>query len=184
MPNTLKISPLLAVLLLTACTTMPNGPSALVLPGTGKSFDLFRADDFECKQFAHSQLEGTTPENAQVESGAKSALFGTLLGAVAGAAINGRQGAAVGAGTGLVFGGLSGAGAANRSGHTVQQRYDYAYQQCMYAKGHRVPVAGGGFTSDSRQPTAAYAQPAVQPVQTSVQPPPPPPGAPPAPPPR
>jgi hypothetical protein len=173
----LKLSVLPLVLLAAACTTMPNGPSTMVLPGTGKSFDLFRADDFECKQFAHSQLEGATADSAQVESGVKSAALGTFLGAIAGAAINGRQGAAVGAGTGLVFGGLAGAGSARQSGYTVQQRYDNAYQQCMYAKGHRVPVAGGGFASDTRSD--------MRPSGTAyMQPPPPPPGAPPAPPPR
>jgi hypothetical protein len=173
MSTTLRILSWSALLLVAACTTIPNGPSALVLPGTGKSFDLFRADDFECKQFAHSQLDGSTPDSAQADSGVKSAALGTLLGAVAGAAINGRQGAAVGAGSGLVFGGLAGTASARQSGYTVQQRYDYAYQQCMYAKGHRVPVAASGFTSDSRPTGTAY-----------MQPPPPPPGTPPAPPPR
>ncbi|HWT71813.1 MAG TPA: glycine zipper family protein, partial [Oxalicibacterium sp.] len=36
----IKTSALLTgVLALSACTTMPTGPSVLVLPGTGKSFD-------------------------------------------------------------------------------------------------------------------------------------------------
>ncbi len=148
----------------------------MVLPGTGKSFDLFRADDYECKQFAGSQVG--TPDSAQAESGAKSAAIGTLIGAVAGAAINGRQGAAVGAGTGLVFGGLAGAGAANRSGYSAQQRYDNAYQQCMYAKGHRIPMAGGGYTNSSYSADPRPAGTAY------MQPPPPPPGSPPPPPPR
>jgi hypothetical protein len=181
MSNISRFLPLPALLLAAACTTMPNGPSAMVLPGTGKSFDAFRADDYECKQFAGSQVEGT-PDSAQVDSGVKSAALGTVLGALAGAAINGRQGAAVGAGTGLVFGGVAGAGTAQRSGYTVQQRYDNAYQQCMYAKGHRVPVAGGAYSGNY---TGGYAAPDSRPSGTAyLQPPPPPPGAPPAPPPR
>jgi hypothetical protein len=172
MQKSLKISPLLAALVLAACTTMPTGPSALVLPGNGKSFDLFRADDYECKQFAQGQLNGATADSAQVDSGVRSAAVGTLLGAVAGAAINGSRGAGVGAGTGLVFGGLAGAGSGQHAGHSLQQRYDYAYQQCMYAKGHRVPVAASGFTMDSRVSTTG----------STMSPPPPPPGNPPPPP--
>ena len=41
---------------LAACTTMPSGPNVMVLPGTGKNFDQFRADDFQCRQYAQSQL--------------------------------------------------------------------------------------------------------------------------------
>lgn len=129
-------------LLLGACTTLPpSGPSVMVLPGTGKTFDQFRLDDNDCRQFA-AQQTGITPQNAAVDSGVRSAAVGTLLGAVAGAAIDGGQGAAVGAGSGLLLGSASGAGAANASAYDVQQRYDFGYTQCMYAKGHRVPVSG------------------------------------------
>jgi hypothetical protein len=56
---------------------------------------------------------------------------------------------------------------------TLQHRYDIGYQQCMYAKGHRVPVAGR-FESTRPAPAAsAY-----------TTPPPPLPGTPPPPPPR
>jgi hypothetical protein len=71
-----------------------------------------------------------------------------LLGAAAGAAINGGHGASVGAGTGLALGGLSGAGAADQSASQLQQRYDIGYEQCMYAKGHRIPVARGDLMDD------------------------------------
>ncbi|HEV7814486.1 MAG TPA: YMGG-like glycine zipper-containing protein [Janthinobacterium sp.] len=128
--------------LLGACTVMPSGPSALVLPGTGKSFDQFRADDFSCRNYAQVQIGGTTAQQASVDSGVRSAALGTALGAVAGAAIDGGHGAGVGAGTGLLFGSLAGADAGQASGYGLQQRYDFAYQQCMYADGHRVPVSG------------------------------------------
>lgn len=127
--------------MLAACTTMPTGPSALVLPGTGKSFDQFRADDFSCRGYAQAQVGGTA-QQASVDSGVRSAALGTVLGAVAGAALDGGHGAGVGAGTGLAFGALAGTGAGESSAYGVQQRYDFAYQQCMYAQGHRVPVAG------------------------------------------
>lgn len=158
MPKTLRLSPLFALLLLTACVSMPSGPSVLVLPGSGKSFDQFRADDVSCRQYAHYQLGGATADQAAVDSGVRSAALGTVLGAVAGAAMDGRSGAGVGAGAGLLFGGLSGAGAASSSGYGVQRRYDFAYQQCMYAKGHRVPVSGR-FTHEVRPPASGYAIP-------------------------
>jgi YmgG-like glycine-zipper protein len=138
----LRFAALVAAVFVSGCTTLPpSGPSIAVLPGSTKSFEQFRADDFECRQYASSQT-GISPEEAQVDSGLKSAVIGTTIGAVAGALVGGRDGAAVGAGAGLIVGSASGAGAANVSAYTAQRRYDIGYQQCMYAKGHRVPVSG------------------------------------------
>jgi hypothetical protein len=160
------------VLALGACTTMPTGPAVTVLPGTGKTFDQFKADDFECRQWASAQVGGGSPDGASESSGLKSA----AVGAAAGALIGGRSGAASGAGAGLIVGSAAGAGAAGASQRTLQQRYDIGYQQCMYAKGHRVPVAGR-FESSRAAPASsapAYAPPPPPPPGT---PPPPPPGA-------
>jgi hypothetical protein len=41
----------------------------------------------------------------------------------------------------LLIGSAAGAGAAQRSSYTLQERYDMAYTQCMYAKGEKVPTA-------------------------------------------
>lgn len=166
-----KTLPLLAVLLLAAgCTTIPTGPSRMALPGSGRDFDSFRADDASCRQYA-LQVSGATPTETQEASGVKSAVVGTAIGAAAGAAIGGNsRGAATGAGVGLLFGALAGAAAADQSGHMVQRRYDQGYVQCMYAKGHRVPVAGG------MQQQQVQAQPAPtyqQPQQPYYAPPPP-----------
>ena len=130
-------------LLLTACVSMPEGPSVMALPGSGKSFDQFRADDFECRQFADSQIGGKSAQQAANESALQSAAIGTAVGAAAGALLGGHRGAGAGAGAGLIVGSTAGAGAAQGSGHNLQQRYDTAYVQCMYAKGNRVPVYGG-----------------------------------------
>lgn len=153
-----RLTPLLSTLLLGACVSMPSGPSVMVLPGTGKSFDQFRADEFECKQYASSQVGEASPDQVAGDSVARSAALGTVIGAVAGAAIGGQRGAGVGAGTGLAVGAMAGTGAGNTSAYSLQQRYDYAFQQCMYAKGHRIPVSG---RFDSTRPTAppAYAPP-------------------------
>jgi len=132
---------LITALLVSGCTTMPNGPSTMALPGTGKDFEQFRAEDAYCKQYAYEQIGGTATQ-AGNDSFARSAVAGTAIGAVAGAAIGGGRGAGVGAATGLLVGGAAGANAAEVTSYTAQQRYDNAYVQCMYAKGNRVPVSG------------------------------------------
>ena len=172
---------LAATLMLGACVSMPSGPAVTVLPGTGKSFDQFRADDGECRQFASNQVGGSTPDSVAESSGLNSAAVGTAVGALAGAIVGGQRGAASGAGLGLIVGGVSGAGAAGSSQRTLQQRYDSGYQQCMYAKGHRVPIAGRyeRYDNSAQRPVTSYT-PAPPP---SASPPPPPAGTPPPPPP-
>ena len=149
---------ILTLLALAGCVTVPNGPSMMSLPGTGKSFDQFRADDLDCRQFASVQAGGSTPDQAATNSGVKSAAVGTVVGATAGALIDGASGAGVGAGIGLLTGALAGSGAANASSYALQQRYDIGYTQCMYAKGHKVPVSGR-FASASEQYPRRYSSP-------------------------
>ncbi|HEY5292561.1 MAG TPA: glycine zipper family protein [Burkholderiales bacterium] len=177
MSKLLRVSPLAALLMLGACTTIPTGPSVLVMPGTGKSFDQFRGDDADCRQFAQSQIGGATANDTAVDSGVKSAVVGTAVGALAGAAMGGHQGAGVGAGVGLLAGSAAGAGAGQASGYSAQRRYDNAYIQCMYAKGDRVPVSG------RMMPGPAPAVNRPPPPANAYTPPPPPPGYPPPPPP-
>lgn len=126
----------------------------MVLPGTGKTFDQFRADDNNCRQFAFSQVGGVTANEAATNSAVGSAVVGTALGAAAGAAFNGGSGAAVGAGVGLLTGAAVGAGTAQSAGYGSQRRYDAAYIQCMYASGNRVPVYGN-MTAAPRPASAA-----------------------------
>jgi hypothetical protein len=156
----------------------------MVLPGTGMSFERFRNDDAVCQQFASFQVGGTTANQAAVSSGVTSAAVGTALGAAAGAAIGGGQGAAIGAGTGLAAGGLVGSSAANSSMYDVQQRYDIAYIQCMYSKGHQVPVSGqfSGANSQQATPPAVHMPPSPSGSAPPSHIPPPPAGPPPAPP--
>jgi hypothetical protein len=141
MRGALRLCVAAAALVAAGCTTLPSGPSLMALPGTGKDFNHFRADDAECRDYALAAIGGQTPSAIQEEAAARSAVAGALIGALAGAAINSAQGAAVGAGIGGAAGGLAGLGAAEASVFEAQRRYDHAYSQCMYAKGHRVPVA-------------------------------------------
>lgn len=106
---------LVLLALLAGCATAPTAPGVLVLPGTGKSFDQFRQDEQECRQYAGAQFDSAS-------------------------------------------GGLAGAS----GGYGAQQRFDFAYQQCMYAKGHKVPM--------SRAEAERYSRP-----KSSTPPPPPPP---------
>ena len=131
-----------ATMLIAACATLPSGPSVVVMPGTGKTFDAFQADDRSCRAFSHSQAGGKTAQQAATESVQKSALTGAALGAAFGAAVGGGEGAAVGAASGLLVGGAVGNSAGLASAGAVQQQYDAAFIQCMYAKGNRVPVSG------------------------------------------
>ena len=157
---------------LAACATIPPGPSVMVLPGSGKPFEVFQAEDFACKQFAAQQI-GATPNDSANQNMVTSATIGTALGAALGAAIGAASGqagagAAIGAASGLFGGTLYGVDYGYAYGGEAQRRYDIAYQQCMYAKGNQIP--GGRVSPQSTQ-------------RSIPPPPPPPPGSYPAPPP-
>ncbi len=134
---------LAAGLVLSACVTMPTGPSVMVLPSTGKSFEVFQSEDLACRNWAALQT-GASPAGVVNQNLAGGAAIGALMGAGLGAAIgavsgNAGAGAAIGAGSGLIGGTAAASGPAYASGWQVQQRYDTAYQQCMYAKGNQIP---------------------------------------------
>jgi hypothetical protein len=172
--------------LLGGCATMPTGPSVLVYPGTGKSFDQFRYDDMMCRQYALGYIGGATPSQNATQSGVVSAVTGTAVGAAAGALIGGHEGAAVGAGSGLLVGTMAGSETAQTSAYYSQQQYDNAYIQCMYANGNLVPMSGHVYTntwqrSENTQTTPSAAT--ASPPPPGVKIPPPPPGPPPPPPP-
>lgn len=172
------------ILIVTGCVSLPNGPSIMVLPGTGMPFEQFRNDDAICQQYAYFQVGGTTANQAAMNSGVTSAAVGTGLGGATGAVIGGGRGAAIGAGSGLVAGSLVGSGAAGSSMYEAQQRYDTAYIQCMYAKGHQVPVSGQftGAIPQQVAPPASHIPPPPSGFRPSQHIPPPPSGPPPTPP--
>ncbi|MBI3326998.1 MAG: glycine zipper family protein [Nitrospinae bacterium] len=164
---------LLILGVLSACATLPTGPSVLVLPGVGKPFDQFQIDDAVCRQFAQQQV-GLAPGQVATQQTVTGVAVGAAIGAGVGAAIgaaagNAGTGAAVGAGSGLLLGTAAGTQGGAVSAQGAQWRYDVVYIQCMYAKGNQVP----GVASAS-QPL--YVPP---PPPGSALPVPPPPSAPP-----
>ncbi len=170
------------------CATIPPGPSVMVLPAQGKSFQDFQTDDYVCRQWAEQQTGWRANEtvNQNVVNGAA---IGTLMGAGLGAAIgsmSGKMGAGAGIGAlgGMIAGTAASSSQAHVSGMEVQRRYDIAYQQCMYARGNQIP--GRVQTYQSPQyiaPPPPPPPPATTTPPASTLPPPPPAGSPPPPPP-
>lgn len=161
------------------CAVVPTSPNVTALPGAGRSFDEFRKDDADCRVFAHYQVGGSERQDAANAAAVQSAVAGTAIGALAGAAIGGHHGAGVGAGMGLLVGSATGADISRRAVYGSQRHFDSAYIQCMYARGHRVPLRGGYVHAGQVDGN----MPSPPPPARSVLPPPPPPGGPPPPPP-
>jgi hypothetical protein len=177
-------SALLLAALSTGCATVPVGPSIAIMPGIGKSFEQFVAEDRACRAYA-DQSVGIDVNDAGVGNVVAGAAVGTAIGAAAGALLSGgHNGTAAGAGMGLIVGTAEGAGAAGMAQRDTQRRYDIAYEQCMYAKGNQLPPSSPVTYYRYRyyrQPILIYQSPPA--VITQGTPAPPPPGWPPPPPP-
>lgn len=103
---------LLVAVFLTACTSVPEGPTVLVLKGGAKTFQQFAQDDTVCRRFAALEARGTPPDQAftaAVAAPPRTTQTFTEPPLTAGV-------------------------------RPQQQLYDIAYAQCMDDKGHRVPV--------------------------------------------
>ena len=150
--------------------SIPPGPSVMALPGTSKNAEQFRDDDWFCRNFANDHTGGVEPSEVARSGTVKGAVAGTAIGAGVGAALGGGGGAALGAGFGLLAGVAVGASSGESSAYALQRRYDQAYVQCMYSRGHRVPVAGR--VTPGRPPGPIYVPP-PPPRSPSTTPPPP-----------
>ena len=142
---------------LAGCASMPQGPNVRVFPPPGKPFEVFVGDDQYCRGYAQQSLGGAA--EAANAAAVGTAVVGTAIGAAAGALIGGHNGAGAGAGMGLVMGSAIGAGDSSRSGWSLQRRYDYAYQQCMYAKGNLLPGQPAPYYGMPPAPPPTYAPP-------------------------
>jgi hypothetical protein len=160
---------LASILLLDGCATQPMGPTVGAMPAPGKPFDVFQQDQAICKQSADAEVRGGAQAANNMQVG--TAVGGTLLGAGVGALLGGGRGAATGAAIGALGGTAVGAGPAQQAQYSMQQRYDMAYTQCMYARGNQVP----GY----QPPPPSYPPPGAPPPPPGY----PPPGYPPPPPP-
>jgi hypothetical protein len=60
---------LLGLGILSACTTMPTGPSVVVLPAVGKPMDVFQTEDVECRSYAQQQIGVALEQQAGAVSG-------------------------------------------------------------------------------------------------------------------
>lgn len=156
------------------CATMPPGPSVMVMPPPGKPFEVFKADDASCRQWAETQSGWQANEtvNQNLAGGAAiGTVLGTGLGAIIGSAYgNVGAGAAIGAASGLALGVAGASGPAQAAGYEVQRRYDIAYQQCMYSKGNQISNTAYG-----RRVFYVTPPPPPPPGYEVVPPPPPPP---------
>ena len=159
--------------LLSGCAQPPMGPNVAVMPAANKPFDVFQQDQAICKDYASQQTAGQAQQaNNQAVGGA---VLGTVLGAGLGAAIGGGRGAAIGAAGGAGLGTAYGANSSTNANMGIQQRYDVAYQQCMYSRGNQVPGYYGPPPGQSYGPpsSSGYGPP---PSGYGPPPPPPPPG--------
>lgn len=138
----------LPLLALVSCTAaVPTGPTIAAMPGHGRSWDQFQADNFTCKNYAASQMPGAgqvavDTHNNSVATSAVGTVIGAGLGAAFGSlAGNVGAGAAIGGGIGLL-GGMAAAGNNTQvTAESLQGRYDVAYAQCMVGHGETIQQA-------------------------------------------
>jgi hypothetical protein len=133
------------------------GPTVQVMPGPGKSFEAFQYDQAGCKQFAEQAVAGQA-QNANTRALVGGAIT-TALGAGLGGAIGGGSGAGIGAASGALGGGAIGAASSANAQAGIQQQYDNAFAQCMYAHGNAVP----GYGPMMVQSPAPYSSPGAPP---------------------
>ncbi|MCX2561274.1 glycine zipper family protein [Acetobacter farinalis] len=128
---------LLPALLLSACAETPMGPTAMVLPGKGKSYAAFQQEQDFCRSQASAAVQG------QAERQNHKAIYGglaaTALGAGLGAAAGGGAGAGIGAGAGALGGALGGGLYSKNQQGSIQTQYNNAYVQCMVAYKNVIP---------------------------------------------
>ena len=127
---------------MTACATVPSGPSVMVVPPPGKPFELFKQEDASCRRWAEQQI-GLSSQEAINKNTTTGAMVGTAVGAGLGAltgAASGHAGAGalIGGAAGLLVGAATGADSGQMYGREAQRRYDSAYLQCMYADDNQI----------------------------------------------
>ncbi len=115
-----------------ACAVLPGGtsPTVEVLPGGGKDMAAFNSDDIACRTAATSRANENSPLPTAMGLGNRNDVVASTRGRV-----TLRENSE--ASTGSVYGGSP---AADAGTPTAQQRFDTAYVQCMFSKGHKIPM--------------------------------------------
>jgi hypothetical protein len=124
------------LLALAGCVVPPAAPTIPVLPGPGKSFASFDADQLACERYASAEVAPailTANKWASV-----STLSTTAFGAAVGGAVDAGSGAALGAASGASLGIAVNAVAAGLAQPSLQQQYDTLYASCMVSHGNRL----------------------------------------------
>jgi hypothetical protein len=127
---------LLTAALLSGCASPPMGPTALIMPASGKPFAVFAQEQAMCKQFADGEVAGGATMANLKEFG--TAAISTALGAGLGGAVRGRRGAEIGGAMGAIGGMAMVRNGSARDQNGLQGRYDLAYTQCMFSSGNQV----------------------------------------------
>jgi len=126
--------------LITACSGIPDGPEVQVMPGRGRTLASFQIDDEFCREFAVARLGADGSDQAVARFAATAGAVGATLGGVIGGVLAGPRGATYGAANAARGGGEFAYGqSASSVRQKYQSRYDHAFVQCMYARGHRTP---------------------------------------------
>jgi uncharacterized protein YcfJ len=131
--------------LMGGCARAPEVPAVLALPAPGTPYARFRAEESNCRDYAHAITVSDTTAANQRAVGA--IVLGTVIGAAVGGGIGSAfghagTGALAGAGVGSDLGGDYGLGHNRDDEHSIQRAYDVAYARCMYANGNFVPGHG------------------------------------------
>ena len=153
---------------LSGCTEI--APTAQILPGPGKTFEQFTADQQACESSTDVQMKPYADRSTERQLGALA--LGTVLGAGLGAAIGGGNGAGIGAAAGAIGGTAVGADQGSSDIQRLQLMYDNYYTACMVTRGNRPPAPVVSQTVVVAPP-AVVVQPApyvVQPVPVVTQP--------------
>jgi hypothetical protein len=124
--------------------------------GCRQTFRQSAQEEEGCKTYAQAQIAGAV-DNANRNAIGRAVLT-TALGAGTGALLGGGEGARIGTAGGATAGTGVATDMSANSQTTIQQRYDVAYSQCMYAEGNQVPGMQQAATEEP--PPAPAAMPA------------------------
>jgi len=63
----IKTTLFISMLIVSACATLPTGPSINVIPGPGKNFDVFQAEDAKCRQWGEKNAGSAQDSYSTIE---------------------------------------------------------------------------------------------------------------------